>query len=268
MAETMTPHELFQTGRLAEAIDASLAEVKRNPTDLDRRGLLAELFCLAGDWERADKQLDTIGHQDPQAIVALSLIRQLIRGETSRKECFDSGRPPELLAEPNAGIEKSLAALAALRVGDEADAVRLFAEAEAVRPNVAGECDGQPFADFRDLDDATAGFFEVLTSTGKYFWIPVERVQAIEFRPPKRPRDLLWRQAEMSVEDGPDGEVYLPAIYIPYGQPLDDQLRLGRGTEWSSGDGQPTRGRGQRTFLVGDEALPIMELTSLEFSTR
>jgi type VI secretion system protein ImpE len=173
-----------------------------------------------------------------------------------------------VLAEPSTVIEKSLAALAALRAGDHADAVRLIAEAEEARPKASGTHGSQPFDDFRDLDDATAGVFEVLTSTGKYFWIPIERVQAIEFREPKRPRDLLWRQAEMSVSDGPEGEVYLPAIYIPSGQPLDDQLRLGRGTEWTEGDGQPTRGRGQRTFLVGDEAVPIMELTSLEFTAK
>jgi type VI secretion system protein ImpE len=149
-----------------------------------------------------------------------------------------------------------------------AEAMRLFAEADEARPPATGVCDNQPFSDFRDLDDATSGFFEILTSTGKYFWIPIERVQAIEFRPPKRPRDLLWRQAEMSVEDGPDGEVYLPTIYIPFGAPLDDQLLLGRGTDWSGGDGEPTRGRGLRTFLVGGEAVPIMQLTSIEFSTK
>ena len=45
----------------------------------------------------------------------------------------------------------------------------------------------------------TAGSFEVLTTTGKYYWIPTERVATVEFHPPKRPRDLLWRRATMSV---------------------------------------------------------------------
>ena len=30
------------------------------------------------------------------------------------------------------------------------------------------------------------------------------------------------------------------------------------------GDGEPVLGVGQRTFLVGDEALPIMQLESIE----
>jgi type VI secretion system protein ImpE len=266
MEKPATSSEHFQAGRLQEAIDAALAEVKKDPSDVDRRGLLAELLCFAGDWERADKQIDTMGLQDPQAIVGLSLIRQLIRAEVCRKECFQDGRPPELLAEPTPGLKKALEALIALREGDAAQAAVLLAEAEQSRPTVAGACDAQKFSDFRDLDDLTSGVFEVLTSTGKYFWIPIERVQLIEFQPPKRPRDLLWRQAEMTVEDGPYGDVYLPAVYFPFGEQQEDQLRLGRGTDWTGGDGAPTRGRGQRMFLVGEEATSIMQMTSVEFT--
>ena len=262
-----TVSELFEAGRLQEAIDAALVDVKKHPTDTDRRGLLAELLCFAGSWERADKQVDAIGQQDPQSIVGLSLIRQLIRAEVARQECFRHGRPPEVLAEPTESFRKSLEALVALREGDAAQAAILAAESERARPAIAGTSGDRSFSGFRDLDDLTAGVFEVLTCTGKYYWIPIERVQSIEFQPPKRPRDLLWRRADMTVEDGPSGEVYLPAIYFPFDEEQDDQLRLGRGTEWLEGPQQPTRGRGQRMLLVGDDATGIMELTSLEFST-
>ncbi|RIK71020.1 MAG: SciE type virulence protein [Planctomycetota bacterium] len=266
MESTATAVQHFQAGRLQDAVSAALADVKKNPSDTERRGLLAELLCLAADWERADKQIDTIGHQDPQAIVGLSLIRQLIRAEVARKECFVDGRPPELLGEPTPWMRTSLEALVAIREGDATGAAALLAEAEGRRPTVAGTCDGQPFTGFRDLDDVTAGVFEVLTSTGKYFWIPIERVESVVFQPPKRPRDLIWRQAEMTVSDGPYGDVYVPAVYFGPPDQTDDQLKLGRGTDWSGGDGSPVRGRGQRMYLVGEEATPIMQLTSLEFA--
>jgi type VI secretion system protein ImpE len=266
MGEPTTANEHLHSGRLQGAIDAALASVKKNPSDTDQRGLLAELLCIAGDWERADKQIDTIGHQDPQAIVGLSLIRQLIRAEVARKECFLKGRPPELLAEPTENLKKSLEALLAIREGDEPQAKALLAEAETLRRPLQGACGGQPFGDFRDLDDVTAGVFEVLTSTGKYFWIPMERVQSIVFQPPKRPRDLIWRQAEITVEDGPYGDVFLPAIYLDPTGDADDQLKLGRGTDWTGDDGRPMRGIGQRMYLAGDDATPIMELTAIEFS--
>jgi type VI secretion system protein ImpE len=116
----------------------------------------------------------------------------------------------------------------------------------------------------RDADDLLAGSFEVLTTTGKYFWIPTERVQTLEFHPPKRPRDLLWRRASMSVAQGPDGEVYLPAVYVT-DAPVADALRLGRETDWRQADGGPVRGVGQRLFIVGEDAAPMMELGNFRF---
>src|SRR5439155_1325758 len=137
---------------------------------------------------------------------------------------------------------------------------------EGQRPRVRGTCDGQPFTDLRDLDDLTAPVFEVLTSTGKYYWIPVERVELVEFRPPARPRDLLWQRARMVVRGGPDGEVYLPTLYSGTHAESDNGLRLGRATEWRGGDGAPVRGVGRRTFLVGDDTCPILELKELTFA--
>ena len=268
MTDAITAKEHLQAGQLREAIDAALAAVKSHPTDTVSRGLLAELLCAAGEWERADKQIDALGHQDPEAIVGLSLIRQLIRAEVSRQECMEQGRPPELLAEATPFIHKSLEALAATRSGDTVAAVVLLAEAEATRPTVTGVCNGEKFIGFRDLDDVMAGVVEVLTSTGKYYWIPLERIQTIEFQPPQRPRDLLWRQAEMTVEDGPYGDVFLPAVYFAPQNQLDDQLRLGRGTKFIEGDGQPTRGVGQRMFLVGDDAVGIMQIESIDFTAE
>jgi len=53
----------------------------------------------------------------------------------------------------------------------------------------SGETPSGPFDDLRDADDIMGGTFEVLTTTGKYFWIPMERIVTATFHPPKRPRD-------------------------------------------------------------------------------
>ena len=120
------------------------------------------------------------------------------------------------------------------------------------------------FDDLRDVDDLLAGTFEVLTSTGKYFWIPTERVISAEFHPPKRPRDLIYRRVSMTVSDGPDGDVYIPAIYTGVDD-TSEMLRLGRETDWQQAEGGPVRGVGQRVFLVGEEDVAIMELGALRF---
>src|SRR5262249_5715563 len=154
--------------------------------------------------------------------LGVSLWRQLIRAEQARQQFYSDGRLPEFLGDPTPALRLSLEASIRLREKQPAEAAKLLAEADAARPDVAGTCDGQAFDRFRDLDALTASFFEVLTSNGKYSWVPLERVELIEFRPPARPRDLQWRRAHMVVNGGPDGEVYLPAIYAG-SQAIDDE---------------------------------------------
>lgn len=265
MAET--PSQLFQAGRLQDAIAAATQAVKAKPADIDRRGLLAEFLLFAGALERADTQLDALSTQNPEAAVAVALIRQLIRGEQARQQLFGDGRPPEFLdLPPPDHLRLKLEAVVAARDGRPADAAALCRAAEETRQPLGGTHNGAPFDDFRDLDDVFGGMIEAVTSTGKYFWIPAERVERIEFHPPQRPRDLLWRRASMNVRGGPDGDVFIPAIYP--GLPADaaESLRLGRATEWSEDAAAPVRGAGQRTYLIGEEALPIMQLGVLTFN--
>lgn len=261
----MTASELYQAGQLTAAIQAAIDEVKKNPADVGRRAFFCEMLCFAGDLERADKQIDTIITQKPDAGVTASLFRQLIRAEQSRTEVLQQGRAPETLAAPTPSMELILQASLASREGRGADAAALLEQAEAARPVVKGTCDGTPFEGLRDLDDLTAGVCEVLTSTGKYYWIPWETIELIEFRAPEHPRDLLWRPAKMTVRGGPDGEVYLPVIYSGTATQDDDSLRLGRSTDWQGEEGGVIRGVGQRTWLIGEEDRPLLSLQTLIF---
>ncbi|HEY7311915.1 MAG TPA: type VI secretion system accessory protein TagJ [Gemmataceae bacterium] len=264
----MTAQDYFRAGQLQEAIDACTAEVRQNPTDGSRRGLLCELLCFAGEYERADRQLDALGHQDPQIMTGISTIRQLLRAEQARQQFYSEGRLPEFLAPPSPWLRLHLEASIHLRERRPDEGAPLLADAETQRPRLSGICDGRPFDDFRDLDDLTACFFEVLTSNGKYYWIPAERVELVEFHPWQRPHDLLWRRAHMIVRDGPDGEVFLPALYAGASAESDDRLRLGRMTEWRGGDNEPVRGAGQRMFWIGGEERPILEIQTLTLNPQ
>jgi type VI secretion system protein ImpE len=266
MAESReTAGDLFRAGQLDAAIAAANAAVRNSPTELGGRILLAELLLFAGNHDRADVILDAAARIDPTAAVAVAEFRQLLRAETARQQHRRDGRVPEFLGEPTPALRAQLAAGVALRAGDADEAARHAAEAEALRPRVSGRADDASFDDFRDTDDLAAGLFEVLTTTGKYFWIPTERVLSIDFHPPRRPRDLFWRRASVSVADGPDGDVYLPAIYRTDEPNVADALRLGRSTDWVGPEDGLVRGLGQRVFLVGDEARNIMDLTQLRF---
>jgi type VI secretion system protein ImpE len=259
-----TAAALFRAGKLDDAIAAAQATVRKAPTDLGARVLLGELLTFSGNLERADVVLDAASALDPSAAVVVAEFRQLIRAEMARRQLFRDGRVPEFLSDPTETQRLQLAALVALRGGDAAEAARQAEAAEAARPRAPGQHGQAAFDDLRDVDDILAGSFEVLTTTGKYFWIPTEHVQTVEFHPPKRPRDLLWRRASMSVAQGPDGEVYLPVVYMADEQ-LSDPFRLGRETDWRQMDKGPVRGVGQRLLLVGENAVPIMDLGSIRF---
>lgn len=264
----MTAHDYYQKGSLREAVVAALEDVKQHPTDTGKRGFLAELLCFTGDLERADRQLDAVGQQDPEAVMEVSLFRQLIQAEQARQQFYTNGRLPEFLNhEITPDLRLHLEAAVLLRDGLAAEAAGVLAKAQEQRPKVAGTCDGKPFEDLSDLDDLTSSFLEVLTSRGEYFWIPLGQVESIEFGPWTRPRDLLWRRAHLIVRGGPDAEVFLPVLYPGTAADTNDQIRLGRATEWRGASGAPVRGFGQRIFLAGEEDRPILELQKLTFGS-
>jgi len=256
------PKQLFEAGQLAEAITAASQELREHPADTGRRGFLVELLCFAGELDRADTHLDTLSTQDPQAAMGIAQFRQLVRAEQARQQFFGEGRLPEFLQTPSEALRRYLEASICLRDERNEEAGRLLEQAENQRKRLSGTCNGEPFDDLRDLDDLTASVFEVLATNGKYYWIPFEHVTRIEFQPPARTRDLLWRQTHLEVSDGPAGEVFMPTIY-PLCGTEEDRLRLGRRTEWEGDAGGPVRGRGQRTFLIGGNDLTILEIQQL-----
>ena len=261
----MSASDHFRAGRIDEAISEAQAAVRSRPNDEGARYLLAELLCFNGELEKADKQLDALRDLEPKSMMTVSMFRQLIRSEQARDQFYQDGRVPEFIDKPSPNLELRLKASMLIREGNKTEAGQVLAEAESQRTPVHGTCDGEAFTEFRDLDDLNSSFFEVYTATGKYYWLPFEKVEELEFRPPERPRYLLWRSARLSLREGADLEVHLPALYHGSARQDDVQCRLGRMTDWRGGDGDPMRGVGQRTFLIGEETRGIMEINTIRF---
>src|SRR5207342_2357547 len=171
-----TAAALFRAGKLDDAVAAAQAALRKAPTDLNARVLLGELLAFAGNLERADVVLDAASTIDPSTAVVVAEFRQLIRADMARRQLFRDGRVPELLTDPTEVQRLQLAALVALRENNMAEAAKNAAAAEEARPHTPGFHNDVAFDDMRDADDLLAGTFEVLTTTGKYFWIPTERV--------------------------------------------------------------------------------------------
>jgi type VI secretion system protein ImpE len=140
-------------------------------------------------------------------------------------------------------------------------------QAESLRQECPVICNGKECRDIRDLDDLLGSVLEVLTSTGKYYWVPWQQVASLEFQPARHARDQVWRAADIIVRDGPQGEVFIPALYPIRVHEPDEKIRLGRATDWVTLDQGIALGSGQRMLLVDEEALPLMQISSVEINS-
>ena len=140
---SMTAKQLFEAGKLAEAVAAAGDEVKKRPLDESCRWFLCELLCFAGDLDRADKQLDLISTQDPKAVAGAALFRQLVRAELARQEFFREGRVPDPRGSRTGPRGAHLAASIELRLGNAPGAAPILAKARDETPPVTGRATEQ-----------------------------------------------------------------------------------------------------------------------------
>jgi type VI secretion system protein ImpE len=256
---------LLDAGRLSEAIESLTREVKAHPTDATRRMFLFELLLFAGEWERALKHLDVAAGGDAQTEVGAQVYRNNVRAMRERERLWDEGVAPNFLSEPTRDVQLHLAAVAEWRAGGAARAAELLDEAEDLRGPLTGRVDGREFSGWRDADDFLAPVLELIISD-KYTWLPYAEVRRVELAPPKRLRDMVWCQARVETRRGVSGEMFVPALYEGSGRHADDEVRLGRVTQWEGGGEEgPERAAGLRLFVAGDEELAISEVRRIEF---
>ena len=255
---------LFDAGQLNAAIGELTRDVKAHPADTSLRTFLFELLCFAGEWDRAEKSLDVLGHQDMKAEIGVQVYRNNIKAERDRRKLFSDGLQPHFLTEPPAYVDLHLAAINRLREGNTGEAREALDRAEAERPALAGTFNGRRFADFRDWDDLVGPVLELIIKD-QYTWLPYEQIGRMEVNPPKQARDLVWANARIQATDGTIGEVYIPALYAGSSEHGNDQVRLGRMTDWKRLSDDVSVAVGLRLFLVDDEDKPIFEARSVEF---
>jgi type VI secretion system protein ImpE len=260
----VTAKELLDSGRLSEALKLVTEGVKANPGDLSQRTALFELLCLAGDLERAARQLDVLGHQDIQIDLAIAVYRKTIVCEQARRRLFADGTPPHFLTSATyAGLQ--LKALEFYRAQEYATALSMLEEAEAARPLVTGTLNGVEFDDFKDADDLLGPFLEAFIED-RYTWIPWQEIKSLQVDAPKNLRDMIWSRAEIEFHSGSVGAVMLPVLYVDSYKHADESIRLGRITAWRDDVEEFAVGLGQKVMYAGQQEYGILELRSVELN--
>lgn len=235
----MTPQELFRSGRLQDAIQALGGELRNHPTDEKRRAFLFELLCFAGEWQRAEKQLNVLADATPEAGMGALVYRSAIAGERNRQVFFDNRQ----YAVPSDGPEP------------------------VAKP---GRLNGEPFQTIEDADPRIGARLEIFLA-GEYLWVPFAHLRSVSIDPPRLLRDLLWSSA--AVMAGPElrgqdfGEILIPNLYPFSWRHARESVRLGRETDWVASDGGEVPYGQKLLVLDGERVIPFLEVRSLEFDS-
>jgi type VI secretion system protein ImpE len=233
----MLAERLLREGKLDEAVQALSGELRDNPGNIRSRTFLFELLCFRGDYDRASTHLKMLGSQSKDAGVGALLYEGALHAERLREGMFRSGDLPASLPEGASTL--------------------------------SGNLNGRPFTSVSDADPRIGARLEIFAG-GDYLWIPLHQVASIEMKAPARLRDLLWPSAVLQM--GPAyqqrdlGEVLLPVLCPLSFQDPDDQVRLGRVTEWYRDEKGLEFPLGQKMLLVDGEEFPFLELRKLEIN--
>jgi type VI secretion system protein ImpE len=230
----MTAKELFQAGKLTEAVRALGAELRENPTDAKRRTFLFELLCFTGDFDRAEKHLGVLSEGGPSAEMGTLLYRGVLAAERARQETFAQREYTMMPA--------------------------------ATATPFTGTLNDRPFESLSDADARIGPRLETFAA-GTYLWLPFAHIASIRIEPPKRLRDLLWLPAK--VLTGPAfkgtelGEILIPVLSPLSWRHADEDVRLGRQTVWEEDENGEEIPFGQKMLLVDGEEIPLLDVRSM-----
>lgn len=233
----MDANQLFKAGKLSEAISALTAQLRDNPSDLTSRTFLFELLCFNGDYDRAEKQLNILEEEGKKdSFLGTLLYKAALHAERLRDEMFEQKAYPKQVV--NGGTTA-----------------------------VAGKLNGKEFKSISDADSRFGDKLELFAG-GDYMWIGLHDIAVLRLEAPQRLRDLLWAPAKLMT--GPTfksrdlGEILVPAVSPLSWQHPDEEVRLGRVTEWCEDEGGEVAPFGSKTLLVDGEEFPLLEIRELE----
>ncbi len=261
-----SPEDLIAAGDPAGALKALQQQVRAKAADPRLRVFLFQLLCLLGQWQRALDQLKVCGELDASTLAMVGTYEPAIRCETVREAVFAGRTLPHVFGPPTAWMALLAQALQLDAAGQTAGAAQARAQAlEQAEPS-SGRIGEQSFQWLTDADSRLGPTLEVIIN-GRYGWLPMCHVSALQIEPVEDLRDLVWAPAHLTFVNGADTVALLPVRYA--GTPLGEggPLAMARQTEWLEiADGQ-YRGTGQRVLSSDAAELGLLEVRSIQFDT-
>ncbi len=260
----MNSKDLIKEGKLAEARSQLIDEIKKSPSDAGTRTMLFQVMAFLGEWDKALNHLNIIATQDPSREPGVSVYRNIIAAEKERLSVFQSGSKPSFLPKAPVYGEAYSEVFKKLVSKKTDEAKTLFNNLKEPQPKLSGSLNGNKFSGFFDTDSFLEMFFEAFVHE-KYVWIPCDSVREIVITPPSSLFDLIWANSQITLWGGLTLNCFLPVLYPETFLKDDEQLKLGRMTDWEPiGDGF-AKGLGQHMFQTGESETALLEIRELVF---
>lgn len=256
--------DLIKEGRLAEARANLVAAVKNHPNDTAARTLLFQVLLFLGEWDKAQRHLELLADFDANMAGAGPLYSNLLKCERERLEVVSFRALPSFLPATPTYFEDYYQACQQLQSDGDGAGKDRFDAMEMRIPQVAGTINGAAFSGMRNTDDVLAFALEVFAHD-RYLWVPFEAIREIVVTPPQSLLDLLWIPASITTWGGLSMNGFLPVLYPESWKHDNEQVRMGRMTDWSAPCGDCVRGVGQQVFVFGDRDVAILEWKDIQF---
>jgi type VI secretion system protein ImpE len=261
----MNSAELIKNGKLSEARESLVTRIKAAPGDTKARTLLFQVLAYLGEWDKVEKHLEILITQSPETATGVLVYRNLVAAEKIRAEVAAGRQSPDFMTDPPSFLNALLEARRLLVGGDAAAASSLLDSVEEQIQDVSGQAQSEPFSGFSECDATLSGIFEVFVHD-RYIWFPLAAVRELSVEQPKTLLETIWAPARIVTWGGLTTECFLPVLYPGSSAVANDQVRMGRMTDWIDLGNGNYRGVGQHLFLVGDQEKSLLELGETTFN--
>lgn len=254
---------LLRSGDFDGARAALVEAVRAQPADQSARMFLFQLLAVAGEWEKARRQLQTLAQLSGEAQMLAVAYGQAIDAELERAEVF-AGRQRAHQHVASAWCDGVIDALEHQGAG-RADQASVSRDAAFdLAPEMPGRFNGDSFDWIADADARFGPSFEVIIGN-RYGLQPFDQIVSITSQGPRDLRDIVWYPVEIAFKSGQSAAAFLPARYPGTEFSADSAARLSRETRWDEKDWGEA-GLGQRLWTLSDgEDRGLLTLRNLRF---
>ncbi len=259
----MRAEEYFRDGNLQGALEDLQAQIRNQPDNSDLRIFLFQLLAVLGQWKRALNQLDVLYKLETDTWPMVHAYREAIQCEVLRAEIFAGRRKPLIFGEPPRWIALLLESLRLMVEAQYDQALVLRDQAFDQATASSGTIDDVPFTWIADADSRLGPVLEAILN-GRYYWVPIQQIRAIDITEAEDLRDFVWLPAEFTWINGGQTFGMIPTRYPGSKSVRDSAIQLARITQWQELADGVFQGLGQRMLTTDQDDYPLLDIREIK----